>query len=68
MPFVSLIRWCEHGSCFDYTLNYFFRSYLSAACVKLKLRYKGCRKSTGFDNAPRYAKFDQNLAPLLEVV
>ncbi|CAM9844422.1 unnamed protein product [Pylaiella littoralis] len=28
--------------------------------------YKGCRKSTCFDNAPRYVKFDQNLAPLLE--
>lgn len=30
-------------------------------------RYKGCRKSTGFDGSPRYVKFDQNLAPLLEV-
>ncbi|CAM9144744.1 unnamed protein product [Ectocarpus sp. 6 AP-2014] len=28
--------------------------------------YKGCRKSTCFDNSPRYVKFDQNLAPLLE--
>lgn len=33
----------------------------------LGARYKGCRKSTCFDNTPRYAKFDQNLAPLLEV-
>lgn len=30
-------------------------------------RYKGCRKSTCFDNSPRYVKFDQKLAPLLEV-
>ncbi|CAN0373181.1 unnamed protein product, partial [Scytosiphon promiscuus] len=29
--------------------------------------YDGCRKSTCFDNSPRYVKFNQELAPLLEV-
>ena len=42
--------------------------YLPPSRLLLHLsRYKGCRKSTCFDNSPRYVKFDHNLAPLLEV-
>ena len=44
------------------TLVFFFFTF-----VTLVDRYEGCRKSTCFDNSPRYVKFDQTLAPLLEV-
>lgn len=55
----SIIRLLASTGLFIPFSDYFCRSVVD--------RYEGCWKSTDFDNSPRYVKFDQKLAPLLEV-
>lgn len=62
--------WAQHCCCLctDVFVLFHWLSFF-VGCVRAEpmKRYEGCRKSTCFDNSPRYVKFNQKLAPLLEV-